>query len=193
MAKTIFFLVEEESMQHILEVIVPKIINEQDEFKIFTHQGKQDLKKQLSEKVPILLKNPNSYVLILQDQDSNDCKKLKKELNDLIKDKCDNQKYKIRIVCRQLENWYFGDFEAIQSAFNNVKREKFENKAIFRNVDILENAPKELVKIIPQYKPLKTLPKIGVAKKIAPHLEISKNKNKSFEQFVKGLKNIVSG
>ena len=195
MTKIVYFLVEEESMEPILKAIVREIIAKEDDYKIITHEGKQDLKKSLSEKIPNLFKVPNAYVVVLHDQDSNDCKKLKKELNDIIKDKCadsQKQKYKIRIVCRELENWYFGDFDALESAFK-VEIKKFENKAIYRNVDILQNAPQELIKIIPEYKNkrLKTFPKINTAIKIAPHLEISKNKNQSFKQFVSGLKTLL--
>lgn len=53
---------------------------------------------------------------VLHDQDSHDCKQLKQQLKRL----CDqNNKHKllIRIVCRELEAWYFGDLDAVEKAF----------------------------------------------------------------------------
>jgi hypothetical protein len=138
--------------------------------------------KSIPNKLKINYGEPTTFV-ILHDQDSNDCKILKSEILEICKNNCrvDN-KFLIRIVCRELESWYLGDMQAIECAFPRFKAAKYQNGAKFRNPDGL-NATDEIIKLVPNFQKTKG------AKLISQHIDIQNNRSESFNQFVSGLRN----
>jgi len=175
------FMVEERSMKELLEILLPKILPDSFEQPlIISHNGKRDLQKS----IPVKLRawqNPEDKFVIVHDQDSGDCHELKAELLSL----CGNSKNDclIRIVCDELESWYFGDLAAVSLAYGkdfirlNAKRK-------YRMPDKLGNAKQEFRKIIPSYQP------IGGARKIAAHMDVDNNTSPSFNVFVSGVRRI---
>jgi hypothetical protein len=99
-----YFLTEENSMKKFLEVFLPKI-NFDEDYRIVSHSGKSDLKNSIPSK--IRASATDSKFIILIDQDSNDCKLLKSEIENIIKaaNRVNSEySYKIRIVCHELES-----------------------------------------------------------------------------------------
>lgn len=179
-------LVEEPSMKEFLNILLPKILDNDwilnENYFIRSFEGKSDLQKNIPSKVK-LLSNWNheaAGVVIMQDQDSSDCKTLKKKLLDICDQNGDCPKL-VRIVCRELESWYIGDFLAVNKAYPSFKHQNYSNKSKFRVPDNC-NAFDELKKILPEFQ------KVGGAKKIAPFITIDGNKSESFQQTVNGLK-----
>jgi hypothetical protein len=178
-------LVEEPSMKEFLSILLPKIIQEpwiiNENYFIRSFEGKNDLQKNIPSKVKYLSHWNHEKVglVIMQDQDSADCKILKQKLVELC-EKNGNCNKLVRIVCRELESWFIGDFEAINGAYQNFKYQNYVNKAVFRTPDNC-NAYEELRKILPEFQ------KVGGAKKIAPHIRIEANKSESFQQTISGL------
>ncbi|GBU07069.1 hypothetical protein AwDysgo_04000 [Bacteroidales bacterium] len=118
---------------------------------------------------------------MLQDQDSSDCKVLKQKLINL----CDSNRdcrILVRIVCRELESWYIGDFEAIGAAYPQFDPSKYKDKARFKNPETC-HASAVLKKILPGFQ------KVASAKKIAPFLNPETNRSQSFKQTILGIKN----
>lgn len=183
------FLVEEKSMAELLYILLPKIlpsiwiINQNYFVRIF--EGKSDLIKSIPTKSKIYAHIRNTALVIIQDQDSADCKQLKTKLTKLVKDNGDCQ-LMVRIVCKELESWYLGDLIAIQKAYPKFKAENYTNVSKYRNPDSLANASEELKKILPNYQ------KISGTRKIGPFLNIETNKSESFFQFINGLKRFVN-
>lgn len=171
-------------MAEFLRILLPRLLpagwKVDDNVFIRKHQGKSDLKKS----IPIKLKafshwhEPIGFI-IMQDQDSNDCRKLKQELSDLCST-CNNIPVLIRIVCRELESWYLGDMNAIQQAYPSFKAKAYSGKSKFRKPDVC-NAKDELKKILPNYQ------ETSAARTIAPHIRIENNHSESLHQFVTGL------
>ena len=186
MIMRIEFLVEEYSMKVFLEILLPRILPEEirinEHYFLRAHEGKSDLKKSIPQKVRAF-NNAGTPVgiVILQDQDSNDCVVLKNELVSLCEIPNNNVKCMVRIVCRELEAWYLGDMDAIQMAYPKFAAYKYKNKAKFRYPDN-SNAYDEMRKIMPFFQ------KVEGARKISPHINITKNRSPSFHQFVTGLK-----
>jgi Domain of unknown function (DUF4276) len=180
-------LVEEPSMKEFLNILLPKIIKEpwqlNQNYFIRSFEGKNDLQKNIPTKVKVLSNwiNESVGVVIMQDQDSSDCKVLKQKLITIC-EQGGNCKKLVRIICRELESWYIGDFEAINKAYPNFKHQNYINKAKYRNPDLC-NPSDELRKILPEFQ------KVGTAKKIAPFINISANKSESFQQTITGLVN----
>ncbi|WP_281336801.1 DUF4276 family protein [Flavobacterium eburneipallidum] len=178
-------LVEEPSMKEFLTILLPKILDHHwglnENYFIRSFEGKNDLQKNIPSKVKFL-SNWNHEavgVVIMQDQDSSDCKVLKQKLIAICNQNGNCPKL-VRIICRELESWYLGDFVAINEAYPNFKHQNYINKSKFRIPDNC-NAFDELKKILPEFQ------KVGGAKKIASFININENKSESFKQTVTGL------
>jgi hypothetical protein len=184
------FLLEESSMKVFLESFLPRVLPSNfilnENYFLRSHSGKSDLQKS----IPLKIKAFNNYhepviIIILHDQDSNDCQILKNELLSLCSNSSPNISVLVRIVCRELESWYLGDMASIQQAYPNFASQKFEKKAKFRNPDIT-NASYELKRILPEFQ------KVEGARRISPYMNISDNKSNSFHQFASGLEKIIN-
>ena len=112
---TLVFLLEEPSAKHVLDILLPKLLSPEVSFFTISHRGKGDLRQSLPRK----LRNwqtPETHFFVLHDQDTSDCEALKKELLDICR-QAGRADTIVRIVCRELEAWYFGDLAAVEEAF----------------------------------------------------------------------------
>jgi len=181
------FLLEEPSMKDCLEQLLPKILPEQyvlnENVFLRPHQGKQDLQKSIPKKVQAFSYFADPVVIIvMHDQDSNDCMKLKNKLSSFFENY--PYPYLVRIVCIELEAWYIGDMDAIENVYSNFKAKKYKNVSKFRKPDSC-NAADELKKIIPAFK------KGHAARNIPRYFNIERNNSESFRQFISGLKRVL--
>ncbi len=180
-------LTEEKSMECFLEGLLPRILPEgfalgQNCF-IHSHEGKSQLLKSIPKKMKAYPYFPEPVrVLIIHDQDSNDCKELKSRLQSLCSPEI---LYLIRIACKELENWYLGDFDAIEQSFPEVKASHYRSKAKFRNPDKLHGAD-EMSKLT------KNLSKTAAARRIAPIINIEINQSESFNQLLNGITKLLT-
>jgi len=184
MSYDLIFLVEEPSIAIVLKEILPKIIPAQIYCNsiIIPHQGKQDLVKSIPIKLRAFQFSPNTKFIIVHDQDSHDCQKLKSELLNICKN-VGNSEVMVRIICHELESWFLGDLKAVEKGYNleeNTLSKKHNNKK-FRNPDQLNSGKQELRNLVKEYYPATH------SKKIAPHLSLTENKSKSFQVFCNGM------
>ena len=97
--KTLVCFLEERSAQVLLETILPKILNSSEiNFKYITFQGKQDLEKNLYQKLKGW-KQPNSYFLVMRDKDAGDCIGIKEKLKTITQNGGKIAETCIRIAC----------------------------------------------------------------------------------------------
>ena len=104
---TLAFFLEEPSAEEMLKGILPKILPDHVEPRFIVFQGKQDLEKQLVRRLR-LWRAPDTMFIVLRDQDSGDCRVIKRNLSD----KCqvaDKPNTVVRIACHELESFYLGD------------------------------------------------------------------------------------
>lgn len=187
---TLFILTEEPSIKNVFDIVLPKILPKNVDFRILVHQGKNDLEKALTDKIASLSRISDAKILITIDQDADDCKLLKHKLAGLIDKNCTCE-YKIRIVCKELESWLLGDLLAIEKAFPRFKSTLIAEKAKMRNVDIIKGKPSDyLLRIIPGFKDRKKIPKLEFSKKIAPFLDINNNISPSFNHTINAIKQL---
>lgn len=180
-------LTEEKSMEVFLRGLLPRILSpeivlDQNCF-VHSHEGKSHLVKSIPRKMKAYHHFPDEVrVLIIHDQDSNDCVELKNSLKGL----CDNGlPHLIRIACKELENWYLGDFYALENVFPKIKAEKYTRKAKYRIPDKL-NGAEELRLLISEFS------KIQTAREMCKYINIERNKSKSFNHFIRGLQKLIS-
>jgi len=71
---TLVFFLEELSAKALLEGLLPRMLPmDQLLLRFVVFEGKQDMEKQLARRMR-LWRTPNSYFIVLRDQDSSDCK-----------------------------------------------------------------------------------------------------------------------
>lgn len=180
---TLVFLVEEKSMKCFLDGILPRILPEGVLYITIAHEGKSDLQKSIPHKLRGWT-TPDVKFVIVQDQDSNDCRKLKQRLVEL----CENsgKEVLVRIACHELEAWYFGDMNAVSQAYHK-DLESIKRKKLYRVPDNIINPKKELQKILPEHQQI-----LG-AKKIAAYIDVGNNSSTSFNVFVEGVQRLCGG
>ena len=174
----IIFLLEERSMKEVLDVILPQILPETVSFKTIAHSGKSDLESSIPHKLKAW-REPDTKFVIVRDQDSADCIQVKAFLQELAKPY--KREVLVRIACKELEAWYFGDLAAVSKAYGKDINE-LSQKSKYRHPDAIGNPKEELKKIFPKHQQL------DGARKIAVHMNIDHNSSPSFNYFVSGVR-----
>lgn len=192
--KKLVFLLEEDSARVFLEGFLPRafpVISDRERFEpeFFPFEGKHDLRHELLKKLKEW-RVSNSAFVVLQDQDREDCRKAKERLVEICrKPGALHKKATVRIVCRQLENWYLGDLAAVDSVYKTELQKKYANKARFRNVDDLDGA-QTLSKITEnKYQKTDGSRKMG----LAMNTDYLQNNSHSFRVFCEHVSSLVSG
>lgn len=179
-------MTEEPSMEECLNIILKKIIPEDWFLTVIPHEGKQDLEKSIPRKLKAFKSNVsiNYKFVIVRDQDSGDCKKIKRKIEEL----CDIpsiEKPLIRIACRELESWFLGDLQAVEKGLGLPNISQLQTRSKYRKPDELGNPSEELKKLNKNY-----YSKILGAKKISPYLNLESNKSTSFNYFIEGVRRL---
>ena len=183
--KNIVFILEERSAEELLKGLLPRLSIPEVHFEYIVCEGKQDLEKQVA-KLLNGWQTPNSAFIVLLDQDQENCKKIKKRL--LNKFENIRQKYIIRIACRELESWYFGDLTAVEKALHweEGRLIRYRDKKQYRVPDKIQNPAKELRQITKGF-----YQKISGSRAIGPELSLTANRSDSFNAFIKGVRKIT--
>lgn len=182
-------LVEEPSIAEVLYILLPKIFPRGWSLGvncfIRIHEGKQDLQRSIPRKIRVASKmDTKTGFIILQDQDSDDCRKLKSKLVELCESSMQGNNtvpYKVRIVCHELESWYLGDMDAIEKSFPRFHATNFRGRKKFRQPDECVNPKDELKRIVGDYS------QIQAARTIAQNLDIMNNRSQSFHSFISSV------
>lgn len=181
--KHLVFLLEEESAKEMLSNLMPRVAPEAT-YRFITFEGKTDLENNIVRKLRGY-NLPNSYFIILRDQDSGDCHIIKNGLTE----KCITA-FKpnalVRIACRELESWYLADLNAVEEALKISGLQSKQNKAKFRNPDELPNPSDELIKLTKgMYQ------KVSGSRRIGKCIDIDNIRSNSFRVFIEGIKSIM--
>ena len=185
--KELVFLLEEKSAADLLESLWPRLIPPESDIvpRFFTFQGKQDLEKEIPRKIRFY-QNPEARFLIMRDQDHGDCLIIKDRLTALCQANTGGRPFLVRIVCRELENWYLAQLGALEKALNLGGLAKRQNKSRYRNPDNIQ-AAQELFQLTGQ-----TPAKRAWARTIGPYLDISDGRSTSFKHFVSAVRRLCA-
>ena len=180
---TLVFLLEEESMKELLDGLMPRFFPG-TKYLAIPHSGKSDLEKSIPRKLRAWT-DPDVRFVVVRDQDSADCLKVKAKLRELCREggKPDSL---IRIPCRELEAWFLGDLQAVEQALQTTGLAKLQGKTKFREPDRLGAPAAELKKLVPNYQ------KVGGARAVGRRLREQGNRSHSFNVFVSGLRRLAS-
>ncbi len=190
----IHFIVEEPSMERFLQALLPRWLGEKP-FDVFAFQSKD----QLLQYLPLRLKGysawlPETYrIVVVVDQDEDDCHQLKAKLegfasaaNLRTRSHPSQGQFTVvnRLVIEELEAWYFGDWEAVRAAYPRISSH-IPKKARYRDPDAIAGGTWEAFEqVLQRAGYFKTgLRKIEAAEAIAPHMDLRRNKSRSFQLF----------
>lgn len=181
--KELVFLLEEESMKALLDVLLPQILPQGINFLCIPHEGKQDLEKSIPRKLRAW-QTPDTAFVIVRDKDSADCLDIKKRLVKLC-EQAGRSDSLVRIACHELESWFLGDLAAVEKAFNIKRLAEQQQNRKYKAPDKLANASEELEKLVKGYR------KVSGAKKIAAYMNIHQNYSHSFNCFISGVSGLI--
>lgn len=195
MLERLIVLVEEPSMEAVLDHLLPKMLPETD-FEIRRFQCKDDLLKNL----PSRLRGysawlPESWViLVLVDRDDDDCLELKQILEAMATEAGlttktlagEGCRFQVanRIAIEELEAWFFGDWAAVQAAYPRVSA-TVPKKAAFRDPDAIRGGTWEaLERTLQNAGYFKSgLRKLECARAVGQEMDPGRNTSKSFQAF----------
>ncbi len=132
-------------MEVFLRALLPRLLPIDRTFEVYSFHGKADLLGKLQARLRAYAKwLPQDWrIVVVVDQDGEDCKKLKKRLEGIaanaglltrsVRGKKPWQMAN-RIAIEELEAWYFGDWNAVCSAFPRVSS-NIPNHAGYRDHD----------------------------------------------------------
>lgn len=176
------FLVEEPSAANVLHAVLPKMLPAGTRFQVIKHRGKTELRKS----IPTKLKSwglPDTRFVILHDQDTRDCIALKHELVQICM-AAGRPDALVRIVCQELESWYFGDLDALSAVYGSKALSKVRGKAPYRNPDSIAKPSRELERLIPTFQ------KGSASESVPFHMNPERNSSNSFQQLASGIQRL---
>lgn len=195
------FLLEEPSAEAVLRTILPKILSGNISYDFFVFKGKEHLLKSLPERLKTYRQwiSDDWRIIVLIDEDREDCHELKAKLEQAAHEAglvtkssaAPNEDFQVvnRLAIEELEAWFFGDIEALHTAYPRIpKTLQYQRK--YRNPDAIQGGTYEALErlLIRQNYFRERIPKPTVAQNIAQYMEPSRNRSKSFQVFVEGLK-----
>ena len=185
-------LVEEPSMEAFLRVILPKLLGSIS-FNVHPHQGKQALLSKLPERLQAYREwFPESWrIVVVVDRDNEDCTKLKARLEQIAttaslttRSQSGGKPYSVvnRLAIEELEAWYFGDWEAVKSAYPRVGA-TIPDQARYRDPDGISGGTWEAFeRVLRNAGYFKNgLRKIEAARAIAANMVHERNTSRSFQ------------
>jgi len=183
--KNLVCFLEEPSMREMLKGVLPRMLREDIQCHYVVFEGKQDLEKQLMRKLRGWNK-PSSAFLIVRDQDSADCEIVKKHLLNLCRE-AGKPEALVRIACRELESFYFGDLSAVENGLGLKNIASKQQKVKYRVPDDIVNPSHELEKLTNG-----VYQKVAGSRSIGPLLSLENNTSHSFNVLLSGICNLLS-
>lgn len=192
-------LLEEPSAEAFFADFLPKITPEGMTWKLIPFQGKADLLSNLEKRLKgYAAWLPEDWrIVVLVDEDREDCTKLKAKLETaakaaglMTKSRAKKGSFTVlnRIAVEELEAWFLGDVEGLRAAYPGVPA-SLGSRENFRDPDAVPGGTWEALERVLQRAGYFQggLGKIELARTMARHMEPTRNRSRSFQQFMKGM------
>lgn len=198
------FYVEEPSTEAALIYLVPRILQHREfEFDIHPFQGKHDLLRKLPDRLKAYKHwiNEEWRIIVLIDRDEDDCHQLKQKLENMARAanlttrsrRRSRRAVQVinRIAIEELEAWFFGDVDALRTAYPRVSA-NLAQQAPYRNPDAIKGGTwEQLEKILHDDHP-GGLEKLRAAEEISRHMNPDVNRSQSFQVFRDALRDLFA-
>lgn len=173
----VVFLLEEASMEHLLRGLLPRLLPrtvEGRDWQLIPHSGKSDLERSIPRKLKAW-REPGVRFCIIRDQDSGDCRAIKADLVKLARDVGKSRQTRVRIACRELEAWYFGDPEALADAYQNPALRNLSGRKDYRQVDAIVSPSRRLERLVPEFGKTDAARRMGTRLRLEPNVNTSRS------------------
>jgi hypothetical protein len=190
--ETLYVLVEEPSMEEALQRLLPMMLNPGVSAEIRQFQCKDDLLKQLPQRLMGYAQwLPNTAkVLVIVDRDDDDCLQIKASLEQMAhqaglgtRQRPVLGQFQVinRIAIEELEAWFFGDWMAVRAAYPRVD-ESVSKRAPYRDPDAIKGGTWEALERELQRKGYfkQGLRKLELARNVTRHMDPARNRSRSF-------------
>lgn len=195
------FYIEEPSAEAALSNLVPRIFTSRVLCRFHPFRGKDDLLRKLPNRLKAHFYTwlqSDLRIVVLVDEDREDCIRLKNQLERAARNAglpskttaLQGQRFAVlnRLAIEELEAWFFGDIEALVSAYPRVPQ-TLARRAKFRDPDQIVGGTWEALEDVLQqagYYPT-GMPKVEVARRVSSFMSPARNRSKSFQVFRDGL------
>ena len=193
-------LVEEQSMEALLQTLLPRLLPDGCSHDVHAFRSKTDLKRKVAARLRAYARwLPDDWrILVLVDRDRDDCRALKEELEGAALDAglhttSGDERWQVanRMVIEELEAWYFGDWQAVLRAFPKVTP-TVSNRRGYRDPDTIADTWEAFERILQRHGYFRGgLRKTEAAREIAAHMDPAQNRSKSFSVFHRTLMEAV--
>lgn len=186
----VIFLLEESSMEHLLRGLLPRLLPdtvEGQDWQLIPHSGKSDLERSIPRKLKAW-REPGVHFCIIRDQDSGDCRAIKANLVKLATDAGKSSQTRVRIACRELEAWYFGDTEALADAYQTPALRKISGQKAYRQADKIVSPSRELERLVPEFGKTDAARRMGTRLRLEPNV----NTSRSFQVTLAGIRKLAA-
>lgn len=188
------FHVEEPSMEAFLSACLPGMLPQNCTFEIHPYQGKDALLRKIGNRLRGYARMPDEYrIVVIVDLDGDECVDLKFRLEDMCgraglrsRRAAAGPDWQVvtRIAIEELEAWYFGDWQAVCTAYPRVSP-NVPGQARYRNPDGITGGTWEAFeRILQKHGYFKRgLAKVQAATAIGRHIDPARNRSHSFAVF----------
>ena len=193
-------LVEDRSGSIALEHIFEKILgvkNSVHSWKIHPQKGKQRLLKRLPQLLRGYGKSLQQYgaVVVVVDLDTGNCRAFKQELLSVLEACEPRPKALFRIAIEESEAWLLGDRDAVKAAYPSAKTavlDGYVQDSLCGTWEVLADAvhPGGSARLKELSYPYTGTAKCEWAEKIAPRMNVDRNRSKSFQAFRDGVRKL---
>ena len=182
---TLVFLLEERSAREMLNGLLPRVLPAQVAVRYVVFEGKHDLERNVGRRLRGWL-TPNTAFIVLRDQDAEDCRVVKRRLLNKCKD-AGKEGAIVRVACRELESWYFGDLKAVEQALGLAGLTRYQGRQAYRVPDDIRDPAGELARITGNgYQ------KVAGSRAIGPCLSLTSNTSRSFGVFLAAVQRLAA-
>ena len=183
-------------METLLSVLLPGMLGAEISFSLHDFGGKQALLKRLEGRLTGYASwiGDDYKIIVVVDEDREDCTALKSQICSAI-DSAGlshkstvvagvNYQCAVRLAVEELEAWIFGDCAALRAAYARVPA-GLETQAAYRDPDRITGGTwEQLERVLKRAGYFEGgMPKMEVAAAVAPHMDIWRNRSKSFAVF----------
>lgn len=194
-------IVEEPSAEAAMQRLLPRILGDAATFAIYAHSCKDELLKRLPDRLRGYASwlPPDWRVVVLIDRDDEDCRKLKRRLESIahaasLSTRASGKPIQVvnRVAIEELEAWFFGDWQAVRSAYPRVNA-SVPQQAKYRAPDAIRGGTWEALERLLQAAGYFStgLRKIEAARAVADHMVPDRNVSPSFRALHAALTQMV--
>ena len=189
-------------MEAALMAIVPKVLGTAQSFSIHAHQGKLDLLTKLVARLRAYRRwlLPTFGVVVIIDEDRQDCKALKRRLEDaahearLVTRARNRNAFEVInwIAIEELEAWFLGDADALEATYPGTRR-IIARRRDLRDPDRVGGGTWEALEAVLQAAGYHRggLRKIEAARAVAQRMNLERNQSRSSQGLVRALRDTV--